>query len=158
PNTSAKAAHIALTYFYLSDATCSLQTCDLNAGFISSADSGVTWSTPVQLAGPMKLSWLPTKSKQPMFADYISTSWVNGKAFGVFPVAQHKVGTSYNMAIFTNQDGFLAGGNERISSNLEQTPSQYWLADSTGETSWFDFLDTNPHDLAAPKSREILEA
>jgi hypothetical protein len=158
PTTSAKRAHLALTYFYLSEANCTVQTCDLNVGFVSSSDSGTTWSTPLQLAGPMKLSWLPTKNKQPMFADYISTSWVEGKAFGVFPVAQKKVGTSYNMAIYTNRIGLPLEGDQRH-SGLADTSLLFPAFDGLGNSAdWLDFLDADPRNLYAPTTSEILAA
>lgn len=105
PTTSGDSVHMALTYYYFSDTNCDATSCRLYVGAVSSADSGVTWSAPVQLAGPMRLSWLPTKNKKPMVADYISTSYANGLAFGFFPVATKKVDKAYNMAVFTNAVG-----------------------------------------------------
>ena len=87
-STSGNSAHIGLTYYYYPDANCSLTTCQLNAGFISSTDGGANWSAPTALAGPMTLTWLPDTSQGRMVGDYISTSFgSDGLAHGVFMVA-----------------------------------------------------------------------
>ena len=60
PATSGGSAHLALTYYFYPNAGCTAATCQLEVGFVSSADGGNTWSAPVTLAGPMILSWLPS--------------------------------------------------------------------------------------------------
>jgi hypothetical protein len=105
PNTSGSGAHLALTYYYYPVATCAATTCALYAGIISSLDGGQTWSNPTALAGPMSLSWLPSTFSGQMVADYISTSFVNGKAYAFFAVANAKRGTTFDQAIYTNQSG-----------------------------------------------------
>ncbi|HKR83154.1 MAG TPA: sialidase family protein [Terriglobales bacterium] len=105
PNTSGSGAHLALTYYYYPVATCTSATCALYVGIISSLDGGQTWSNPTPLAGPMSLSWLPSTFSGQMVADYISTSFVNGKAYGFFAVAAAKSGTTFDQAIYTNQSG-----------------------------------------------------
>jgi hypothetical protein len=105
PNTSGSGAHLALTYYYYPVATCTSTTCALYAGVISSLDGGQTWSNPTPLAGPMSLSWLPSTFSGQMVADYISTSFVNGKAYGFFAAATAKSGTTFDQAIYTNQSG-----------------------------------------------------
>jgi hypothetical protein len=50
-----------------------------------------------------------------MVADYISTSFVNGKAYGFFAVAKAKSGTTFDQAIYTTQSGMdvlAANGNQ----------------------------------------------
>lgn len=105
PNTSGSTAHLALTYYYYPVANCMPATCALYAGFISSLDGGQTWSNPTPLAGPMSLSWLPSTFSGQMVADYVSTSFVNGKAYGFFAVAKAKNGTTFDEAIYTTQSG-----------------------------------------------------
>jgi hypothetical protein len=82
--TQGKTAHLALTYYYFPDANCSVATCQLDVGFVSSSDGGQTWSSAVQLAGPMKIAGLPLTSQGYMVGDYISTSILGGKAWTVF--------------------------------------------------------------------------
>ena len=86
-STSGNTAHLALTYYYYPKADCTSMTCELNVGFISSVDGGSHWSQSVQLAGGMKISWIPNTSQGEMVGDYIATSFMNGTAHPVFAVA-----------------------------------------------------------------------
>lgn len=80
--------HLALTYYYYPVAACSTSTCQLDVGFVSSTDAGATWTAPIQLAGPMMLSWIAQSNQGPMVGDYISTSFTkDGKAHPVIAVA-----------------------------------------------------------------------
>jgi len=106
--TSGQTAHLALTYYYFPQADCTADTCQLYCAFSESRDGGNTWSRPITLAGPMTLSWMPIKSGRPMVADYISTSWVNGKAFAALIVAQPKNGSTLNVATYTTARGMSA--------------------------------------------------
>ena len=86
-STSGSSAHLALTYYYYPDASCTATTCQLDVGAITSNDGGASWSAPQQLAGPMMLSWLPYAYGS-MVGDYISTSFLNSAAMPVFAVAK----------------------------------------------------------------------
>ena len=86
-STSGSATHLGLSFYYYPNASCTISTCQLDAGFISSSDSGNTWGGKVQLAGPMKLTWLALTTQGYMVGDYISTSFVGGLAFPVIAVA-----------------------------------------------------------------------
>ncbi len=105
PNTSSSTAHLGLTYYYYPVANCTAATCALYAGFISSLDGGQTWSAPTPLAGPMTLSWLPSTFSGQMVADYVATSFANGKAYGFFAVAKAKSGATFDQAIYTTRSG-----------------------------------------------------
>jgi hypothetical protein len=74
-----------LTYYFYPDATCA-SGCRLDVGYISSPDGGAHWSSPIQLAGPMALSFIAQTSQGPMVGDYISTSISGGRATTVFAV------------------------------------------------------------------------
>ena len=106
PATMDATAHLGLTYYYYPQASCTAATCALYAGFISSVDGGATWSSPTPLAGPMSLSWLPSTFSGQMVADYIATSFANGKAYGFFALAKAKSGSTFDEAIYTTQAGF----------------------------------------------------
>jgi hypothetical protein len=88
PTTGGGSAHLTLVYYYYPATSCTAATCQLDVGFVTSVDGGVTWTAGVKIAGPMKLAWLPVSDNGPMVADYIGVSYVNGNPFGVFPVAQ----------------------------------------------------------------------
>jgi hypothetical protein len=88
PTTSGATAHLTIVYYYYPATSCTASTCQLDVGFTTSVDGGTTWTAGAQLAGPMKLAWLPVSDNGPMVADYIGVSYVNGNPFGVFAVAQ----------------------------------------------------------------------
>ena len=91
PTTSGSTARLALAYYYHSpESTCGELTCGLNVGFVSSLDGGANWASPIQLAGPMSLLALPLTNQGFMVGDYISTSFVDGRAFPVFAVTTKK--------------------------------------------------------------------
>jgi len=121
PATSGNTAHIGLVYYYYSDARCTHSTCQLNVGFASSIDGGKTFTDNVQLAGPMKLPWLPLSEFGFMVGDYTATTFSNGNAYPVFAVASvpsggvtcSSPGTICHEAMFT-----LPGGlNPKMGSN-----------------------------------------
>lgn len=122
PNTSGASAHLALTYYYYPVANCTSSTCALYAGFISSLDGGQTWSNPTPLAGPMSLSWLPSTFSGQMVADYIATSFVNGKAYGLFAVAKAKSGSTFDQAIYTTKSGMDLLSRQGRNSSAGERP------------------------------------
>lgn len=123
PATLGATAHLGLTYYYYPQANCSVSTCSLFVGFISSADGGTTWSTPTPVAGPMSLGWLPTTDSGLMVADYISTSFSGGKAFGFFAVAKAKSGSTFDEAIYTTQSGFDVSAARAVNSSAGEQPA-----------------------------------
>jgi hypothetical protein len=88
-STSGGSAHLGLAYYYYPNINCTTSTCQLDVGFISSTNGGASWSSAEQVAGPMKLTWLPLTTGGFMVGDYISTSIVPGDddATPVFAVA-----------------------------------------------------------------------
>jgi hypothetical protein len=103
PATSGNTAHIAVTYYYYPKSSCTPSTCQLYVGYISSANGGSTWNTPVSLAGPMQLGWLPNSDNGLMVADYIATAFTSGIPHGVFAVAAANSGSTFSEAIYTAQ-------------------------------------------------------
>ena len=49
PATSGVGAHVALHYYYYSQSNCTVSTCQLIVGYISSANGGSSWNAPVAL-------------------------------------------------------------------------------------------------------------
>jgi hypothetical protein len=122
PATSGSTAHLALTYYFYPVANCSLSTCKLSVGFITSRDSGTTWGQARRLAGPMKLTWIADTDQGRMVGDYISTSYVNGKAFGVFGKGNAKVGQVFDHAMYTTTQGHSAPENGPFFSSAGELP------------------------------------
>src|SRR5215218_2194027 len=86
--TSGAGTHVGVTYYYYPNTACTLATCQLYAGYVSSANGGASWSTPTQLTGAMTMSWIADTSQGRMVGDYISTSFgSDGLAHPAFTVA-----------------------------------------------------------------------
>jgi hypothetical protein len=104
PATSGTTAHVAIHFYYYPKSSCTVSTCQLFVGYISSHNGGSTWNSRVKLAGPMSLSWLPNSQNGLMVGDYIATAFSNGVPHGVFAVAHAKSGTTFNEAMNTAQN------------------------------------------------------
>lgn len=120
PTTSGATAHIAIHYYYYSQSNCSLDTCQLFVGFISSANGGITWNVPSTLAGPMQLSWLPSSQNGLMVGDYIATAFTNGIPHGLFAVAAASSGTTFNEPMFTAPGLTVAATARQLSSATDK--------------------------------------
>lgn len=118
PATSGANAHVAVHYYYYSQTNCSVSTCQLGVGFISSSNGGSTWNTPsTLLQGPMQLSWLPTSQNGLMVGDYIATAFTSdGVPHGVFAVAQANSGSTFSEAIYTAQGLTVTKAGRQLSS------------------------------------------
>ncbi|MFL5859985.1 MAG: sialidase family protein [Solirubrobacteraceae bacterium] len=99
--TSGATAHLALTYYFYPDATCT-GGCRLTVGYISSPDGGGHWGDPLQLTGPMSLSDIANTSQGPMVGDYISTSFSSrGTTAPVIAIGKaHTVADPFDEAIY----------------------------------------------------------
>jgi hypothetical protein len=88
PATSGRQARLGVTFYSFERVPCSVATCRLNVGFVSSNDAGETWTDVIPLnLEPIPLLSLPKTNLGRMAGDYISTSFVEGSAVTVFPVA-----------------------------------------------------------------------
>jgi hypothetical protein len=121
PATSGATAHLTLAYYFYPVSNCG-SSCSLGVGFVSSQDGGQTWSAETQLATGMQLSWLPNTFSGLMVADYISTSYVNGRAFAVFAVAQAKSGSVFDLAMYTTPQPLMASAGSRYFSSKGEKP------------------------------------
>src|SRR5580704_8761233 len=96
-------------------------SCQLEVGFTISQDGGKTWTAGKHLAGPMKLDWIAPSDNGQMVADYISSSYTDGKPYGVFAVATPPSGGLLNEAMYTTKDPLLVPADEpRFSSRGEK--------------------------------------
>jgi BNR repeat protein len=116
PATSGASAHVGIHYYFYTQSNCTTSTCQLNVGFISSANAGTTWNTPVVLAGPMQLTNLPNSQNGLMVADYVATAFISGVPHGVFAVAAAKSGSTFNEAIYTGQGLSVTAAGRQLSS------------------------------------------
>ena len=123
--TSGSGAHIALSFNFYDNADCTVSTCQLHEGFVSSTDGGATWTSTSDLAGPMLVTWLPLTSQGFMVGDYHSTSFDSrGAAHPVFAVATAPNGSLLNEAMFTPTSGLsLGGGSNATQVAGDATPS-----------------------------------
>jgi hypothetical protein len=116
PATSGAGAHAALHYYYYPSSNCTVSTCQLIVGYISSANGGSTWNAPVALTGPMQLDWLPNSQNGLMVGDYIATAFTSGVPHGVFAVAMANSGTTFSEAIYTGQGLTVTAAGRQLSS------------------------------------------
>jgi hypothetical protein len=117
--TSGAGAHVALHYYYYSQSDCTVSTCQLLVGYISSANGGATWNAPVSLTGPMLLAWLPASQNGLMVGDYIATAFTNGVPHGVFAVASAASGTTFSEATYTAQGLTAMAAGRQLSSTRD---------------------------------------
>ena len=115
PSTSGSGAHLGLVYYFYPSADCTASTCQLDVGFISSANGGATWSASQRLAGPMSLSWLADTNQGRMVGDYMSTSFVGGPAFPALVSANAPSGGVFDEALFTVAGGISVTGGRNSS-------------------------------------------
>ena len=107
---------MGIHFYYYSQSSCTVQTCQLIVGFISSANGGTTWNTPVAVTGPMQLSWLAQSQNGLMVGDYIATVFANGVPHGVFAVATAPSGTTLNEAMYTGTGLSVSAAGRQLSS------------------------------------------
>jgi hypothetical protein len=94
--------HLALGYYYYPVSSCTVNTCQLTVGVVSSLDGGATWTPPTRVAGPMTLSWIANTDQGRMVGDYISTSFTgDGKAHPVFSLAKINIGSVFSQRLST---------------------------------------------------------
>jgi hypothetical protein len=83
----------------------------LEVGYVTSTDSGTTWSAPRIVAGPMKVSQLARTDMGNMVGDYIATSVLHGRAFSLFAVGKKAVSRrAFNEALYTVGGLPITGG------------------------------------------------
>jgi len=115
--TSGGSAHLGLSYYFYPNANCTVSTCQLDSGFISSSNGGATWGGEQPLAGPMTLTWLAFTTQGYMVGDYISTSFSGGLAYPVIAVAVAGTPTqNLSEAMFVPASGQQVAGGSAVST------------------------------------------
>lgn len=116
PATSGSSAHIGLYYYFYPNSSCTFSTCQLETGFISSANAGSSWSTPVTLAGPMKLSRL-AQAGGAFVGDYIGSAFAGGNAYSSFAVGVKPAnGEKYDEGMYTAGGLTAKGGTVKAAA------------------------------------------
>jgi hypothetical protein len=112
--TAGRHARLALFYNFYPRANCTVNTCRLYEGYVSSTDGGARWSAPQVLAGPMRMRQLPFAFGF-MVGDYEGAAVVpGGKAFSAFAVGGiPAAGQRYNEAMVEPTSGAPVTGGLR---------------------------------------------
>jgi hypothetical protein len=111
PATSGVDAHLGLVYYDYPSTKCSTATCQLDVGYVSSGDGGVTWTAPQQLVGPMTNTWLASTNMGYMVGDYIAAAVSGGSVHPVIAAAQPPTGTTLDEYAATMASGLaMAAG------------------------------------------------
>ena len=100
---SGSRAHLALAYYSAPQPTGCNYSCNssIDAWLSLSDDGGRTWRAPQRLTSEVVHSnWLASTGLGRMLGDYISTSWVAGRAIPVFPLASRPIRGSYREQIY----------------------------------------------------------
>jgi hypothetical protein len=121
PTTSGSTAHLGVTYFFFPVSKCG-SSCKLGVGFTSSQDGGKTWAPPTKLLLGMSTTWAANTSQGRMVGDYISTSFVDSHAFGVFARALAPNGGTFNESMFTSVSGLEPLDNGPMLSSAGDRP------------------------------------
>jgi hypothetical protein len=109
--TSGSTAKLGLYYYFYPNANCTASTCQLEVGYISSANGGSTWSAAQTLAGPFGLSQIASTSQGSMVGDYISCSVLNGNAYALLAVGKAPTnGQAFDEAMYTAGGLAVTGG------------------------------------------------
>jgi hypothetical protein len=124
-STSGSSARIGLYYYFYPNANCSSSTCQLEVGYVSSANGGSTWSSPRTVGGPMSLSQIAGTTQGSMVGDYISCSVLNGQAFAIFAVGKTPTnGQAFDEGMYT------AGGLPTSGGSVHATTGPTYRAPS----------------------------
>jgi hypothetical protein len=116
--TSGATAKIGLYYYFYPNTSCTASTCQLEVGYLTSANGGSTWSSPTTVAGPMSLSQIASSTQGSMVGDYISTSVVSGKSVAVFAVGKTPTnGQTFDEALYTAGGLNITGGTARSTTS-----------------------------------------
>ena len=109
--TSGSTADLGLYYYFYPNANCTASTCQMEVGYIDSANGGTSWSTAQTVAGPFGLSQIAGTSQGTMVGDYISCSVLSGKAYALFAVgATPSGGAAFNESMYTAGGLSVTGG------------------------------------------------
>jgi hypothetical protein len=113
---SGASTKLGLTYYFYRTSACG-SACRLEVGYIQSNNGGSAWSAHTDVAGPFPVSQTPNTTQGRMVGDYISTSWMGGRAFGAFAVARPPSGGfAFDQALYVPAGGLTASSTAFVST------------------------------------------
>ena len=122
--TSGNTARLGLTYYFYRSARCGTRKkpCQLEVGYVQSNNGGTSWSDPTDVAAPFDVTWTADTTQGRMVGDYISTSWVGGRAYGAFAIASAPSGTTFDEPIAVPADGLTAASGGFVNNSSGEHP------------------------------------
>ena len=94
-------ARVAVLFHSLPEPGCAAEACRVTVSIVESPNGGRSWGPPQRLATQaMPLAWMPRTSLGRMLGDYVSVSYVGGRAVPVFALASEPGGAGLRQAIF----------------------------------------------------------
>jgi hypothetical protein len=113
---SGAATKLGLTYYFYRQAACR-SSCQLEVGYIQSDNGGSTWASHTDVAGPFSVALVPNTTQGRMVGDYISTSWMGGRAFGAIAVAKAPSGGfAFDQALYVPTGGLTASAGAFVNT------------------------------------------
>jgi hypothetical protein len=103
PVSAGASARVAVAYYSLRQPNgCSIELCpNMSMNVIESKNGGATWGRPQRLnVESMRVGWLANGGIGGMVGDYISTSYVGGRAVPVFALTSPPLGEVLHEAVF----------------------------------------------------------
>jgi len=92
---------VAVLFHSLPEPDCAAAACRVTVGIVESPNGGRGWGRPQRLATQaMPLAWMPRTSLGRMLGDYVSVSYVGGRAVPVFALASEPGAGGLRQAIF----------------------------------------------------------
>jgi BNR repeat-like domain len=122
PSTSGTAARLGLTYYFYRNGRCGRKTCQLEVGFIESADGGTTWSNHTDVAGPFPVTWVPDTTQGRMVGDYISTSRIAGTWQTAVDVGRAPSGGLFDLPMFAATGGLAGAAGGFVNTSKGEHP------------------------------------
>jgi len=116
--TMGSSAHLGLAYYYYPQRNCTVASCSLSLGYISSKDGGASWGRPVALGSSQKLTWLANTDQGYMVGDYIASTFA-GADVHVAASQALTPGTKFDQFLVTNSQ-VLPDDTYRVTSRGER--------------------------------------
>jgi hypothetical protein len=114
---------LGLAYYFYRSSRCNRRNpCQLEVGYVQSNDGGASWSNPTDVAGPFSVTWTADTTQGRMVGDYISTSWLGGRAFPAFAIASAPAGTVFDEPIAVPTGGLTAASGGFVNNSSGEHP------------------------------------